>query len=150
MPLIGRIVVIMLALFVAYIAAGLAFAIGMVAPDLGFMDYDPMERFMFLGVAFITTGIAVTVALLPTLLLVVIAEALRMRSFLFYGVCGGLIGALIYFSTDISAQLENTTDITPVRFPLQLAAAAGIIGGLVYWLIAGRAAGKWRDAMGTF
>jgi len=29
---------------------------------------------------------------------------------------------------------------------LQLAAAAGIIGGLVYWLIAGRRAGAWRTS----
>jgi len=27
---------------------------------------------------------------------------------------------------------------------LQLAAAAGIIGGVAYWLIAGRKAGAWR------
>jgi len=28
---------------------------------------------------------------------------------------------------------------------LQLAAAAGIVGGIVYWLIAGRNAGRWRE-----
>ncbi len=145
MSLIGRIFVIFFALFFAYLAAGIAFAFGMVAPDIGFMDYDPVERFMFLGFAFITTGIAVTVALLPTFLLVILAEALNMRSFLFYGVCGGLVGLMVYFGTDVSAQLENSTDITPIRFPLQLAAAAGIIGGLAYWLIAGRNAGRWKE-----
>jgi hypothetical protein len=31
-----------------------------------------------------------------------------------------------------------------VRFPLQIALAAGIIAGMVYWLLAGRNAGKWR------
>lgn len=144
MSLIGRIFVVAFALFLAYLAAGVAFAIGMVAPDFGFMDYDPIERFMFMGAAFITTGIAVTVAIVPTLLLVVFAEALSYRSFLFYGVCGALVGAFVYFGTDVSGQLENTTDITPVRFPLQIALAAGIIAGMVYWLLAGRNAGKWR------
>jgi hypothetical protein len=41
--------------------------------------------------------------------------------------------------------MENSTDITPIRFSLQLAGAAGIIGGLIYWLVAGRNAGRWMD-----
>jgi len=28
---------------------------------------------------------------------------------------------------------------------VQLAAAAGAVGGFVYWFIAGRNAGRWRD-----
>jgi hypothetical protein len=60
-----------------------------------------------------------------------------------------VVGLLAYFATDISASLENTTDIVPVTYPMQLAAAAGIIGGLVYWLIAGRSAGRWRDALNS-
>jgi hypothetical protein len=145
MLLIGRIVVILFALWLAYMAAGLAFAAGMVVPDIGVMDYDPIERWIVFGVGFITTSIAVTIAILPTFLLVAIAEGLRLRSFLFYGVCGGLIGALVYFSTDTTTIMENSTDIAPIRFSLQLAAAAGILGGLVYWLIAGRNAGRWMD-----
>ena len=40
----------------------------------------------------------------------------------------GLIAALAWFSSDISVRLENTTDISPVGYGLQLVAAAGIIG----------------------
>ena len=69
-----------------------------------------------------------------------------MRSFLYYGVGGALVGLASYYGTDISVRLENTTDVTPVANALQLAAAAGIIGGLVYWLIAGRNAGRWRES----
>jgi hypothetical protein len=145
MLIIGRIVIILFALWLAYMAAGLAFAVGMIAPDIGVMDYDPVERWFVFGIGFITTSIAVTIAILPTFLLVAVAEGLRLRSFLFYGVCGGLIGAMVYFGTDTSMIMENSTDITPIRFSLQLAAAAGIIGGLVYWLIAGRNAGRWMD-----
>ncbi len=142
MSFIGRIFVILFALFFAYIAAGLAFALGMVAPDIGVMDYDPIERFFVFGIGFITTTIAVSIAIFPTLLLTGIAEALNLRSFLFYGVCGGLVGAMVYFGTDTTSIMENSTDITPIRFSLQLAAAAGIIGGIVYWLVAGRNAGR--------
>ena len=48
-------------------------------------------------------------------------------------------------SVDLSTALENTTDITPVGHGLEIVAAAGIVGGLVYWLIAGRNAGAWRE-----
>ena len=88
--------------------------------------------------------------MVPAVLVIAIAEAVRMRSFLYYGAGGALIGLIAYYGTDISARLENTTDIDPVRFPLQLAAAAGIIGGLVYWLLAGRNAGKWYERRPSF
>ena len=68
---------------------------------------------------------------------------MRIRSFLYYGVAGAVVGLASYFGSDISSRLENTTDVTPVGHVLQLAAAAGIVGGLVYWLIAGRKAGAW-------
>jgi hypothetical protein len=146
MSFIGRMFVIFFALIIAYIVAGVAFAIGMVVPDIGVMDYDPIERFAVFGIGFITTTIAVSIAIFPTLLLVGLAEAVNLRSVLFYGVCGGLIGAMVYFGTDNTALMENSTDITPIRFSLQLAAAAGIIGGLVYWLVAGRRAGYWKTS----
>jgi hypothetical protein len=61
-----------------------------------------------------------------------------------YGIGGALVALASYYGSDISVQLENTTDVTPVANTLQLAAAAGILGGLAYWLIAGRNAGRWR------
>ena len=84
-------------------------------------------------------------AIRPAALLIVIAEAARLRSFLYYGIGGALVGLASYYGSDISVRLENTTDVAPVANALQLAAAAGIIGGLVYWLIAGRNAGRGRE-----
>jgi hypothetical protein len=144
MSLIGRIVVVMIALLIALMAAGVALTIGVIVPDFG-LDTDPVERIVFFTFAFFATSFVGAVAMLPALLAIVFAEAARMRSFLYYGVCGALIGLIAYYGSDISTRLENTTDINPVGHALQLAAAAGIIGGLVYWLIAGRNAGKWRD-----
>jgi homospermidine synthase len=78
-------------------------------------------------------------------LAIVIGEAARLRNFLYYGVGGAVVGLASYYGTNISVRLENTTDVAPVTNALQLAAAAGIVGGLVYWLIAGRNAGRWRE-----
>jgi hypothetical protein len=146
MSLFGRIIVIFFALFLAIIAAGITLAIGIVAPDWSGVDSDPFERVSFFVVSFFATSFVGAVALLPALVVIVIAEAARLRNFLYYGVGGALVGLASYFGSDISVRLENTTDVTPVGHTLQLAAAAGIIGGLVYWIVAGRNAGRWRDS----
>jgi hypothetical protein len=144
MSLLGRIIVIFFALIIAGMAAGVALAIGIVAPDWPTMDSDPVERVSFFVLAFFATSFVGAAATLPALVLIVFAEAARMRSFLYYGVAGAVVGLASYFGSDVSSRLENTTDVTPVGHALQLAAAAGIIGGIVYWLIAGRRAGAWR------
>jgi phosphotransferase system glucose/maltose/N-acetylglucosamine-specific IIC component len=145
MSLFGRIIVIFFALLVAIVAAGIVLAIGIVAPDWGVGDSDPVERVSFFIVSFFATSFVGAVAILPALVVVLITEAARLRNFLYYGVGGALVGLASYYGSDISVQLENTTDVTPVGNTLQLAAAAGIIGGIVYWLIAGRNAGRWRE-----
>jgi len=144
MSFIGRLFVICFAFFFAALAAGLALAIGVVAPDFRGIDSDPIERIWFFGFAFLATGYAVGAALLPSLIAIALAEAARIRSVLFYALGGALIGLATFYSVDLSDILENTTDITPVGHGMELAAAAGIVGGLVYWLIAGRRAGAWR------
>ena len=145
MSLLGRIIVIFFALIAASMAAGIALSIGIISPDWAGVDSDPFERITFFVFAFFATSFIGAAAALPALVLILFAEAMRMRSLLFYGVAGAVVGLAAYFGSDISARLDNTTDMVPVGHALQLAAAAGIIGGLVYWLIAGRKAGVWRE-----
>jgi phosphotransferase system glucose/maltose/N-acetylglucosamine-specific IIC component len=145
MSLFGRIIVIFFALIVAIVAAGIVLAIGIVAPDWAGVDSDLFERVSFFIVSFFATSFVGAVAMLPALVVIIISEAARLRNFLFYGVGGALVGLASYYGSDISVRLENTTDVAPVGNTLQLAAAAGIVGGVVYWLIAGRNAGRWRE-----
>jgi len=145
MALLGRIIVILFALLLAIIAAGITLSIGIIAPDWTGVDADPVERISFFVFSFFATSFVGAVAFLPAALFIVVSEAARWRNFLYYGVGGALVGLASYYGSDISVQLENTTDVAPVSNALQLAAAAGIIGGLVYWLIAGRNAGRWRE-----
>ena len=144
MSLFGRIIVIIFGLLVAIIVAGITLAIGIVLPEWATMDSDPVERVIFFFAAFFATSYVGAVAIFPAALVIVILEAVGMRSFLYYGIGGALVALASYYGSDISVQLENTTDVTPVANTLQLAAAAGILGGLAYWLIAGRNAGRWR------
>jgi hypothetical protein len=149
MSLLGRIIVIFFALIVATTAAGITLAVGIISPDWAGVDSDPVERVSFFVVAFFATSFVGAAATFPALVLIVFAEAARMRSLLYYGVAGAAVGLAAYFGSDVSSRLENTTDVVPVGHALQLAAAAGIIGGLVYWLIAGRKAGRWREPRGV-
>jgi hypothetical protein len=144
MSLFGRIIVIIFGLLVAIMVAGITLAIGIVLPEWATMDSDPVERVIFFFAAFFATSYVGAVAIFPAALVIVILEAVGMRSFLYYGIGGALVALASYYGSDISVQLENTTDVTPVANTLQLAAAAGILGGLAYWLIAGRNAGRWR------
>jgi H+/Cl- antiporter ClcA len=141
----GRIIVIAFALIVASIIAGIALAIGIVAPDRSWLDSDPIERVMFFTVSFFATSFIGATAFVPAVLLVAVAEIMRLRRVLYYAAAGAVVGLASYFGSNVELRLENTTDVSPVFHPLQLAAAAGIIGGLVYWLLAGRNAGRWRE-----
>jgi hypothetical protein len=145
MALFGRIIVIAFALIVSVMAAGVALAIGIIAPDWPWLDSDPFERVTFFVVSFFATSFIGATAFVPALLLIVLAEAGRMRSLLYYAAAGAAVGLASYFGSDVELRLENTTDVSPVFHPLQLAAAAGIVGGLMYWLLAGRNAGRWRS-----
>jgi hypothetical protein len=145
MSFFGRLIVVFFSLMVAIMIAGITLAIGIIAPDWRGIDSDPIERVNFFIVSFFATSFAGAVAFLPALIVVVFAEIARMRSFIYYGVGGALVALASYYGSDISIRLENTTDVAPVGNTLQLAAAAGIIGGLAYWLLAGRNAGRWRE-----
>ena len=82
---------------------------------------------------------------MPAVILIVIAETFDIRSIFYYAIGGAVMALLAYYMADISPALENTTDISPVGYGLQLVAASGIIGGFVYWLLAGRKAGRWKN-----
>jgi H+/Cl- antiporter ClcA len=109
------------------------------------LDADPVERVMFFTVSFFATSFVGASAFVPSLLLIIVAEIMRLRSLLYYAAAGAVVGLTSYFGSNVELRLENTTDVAPVFHPLQLAAAAGIVGGLAYWLLAGRNAGRWRE-----
>jgi hypothetical protein len=143
--MLGRIIVIFFSLLVAMMVAGIALAIGIILPDRSWLDADPLERVMFFTVSFFATSFIGASAFVPSLLLNIVAEIMRLRSLLYYAAAGAVVGLTSYFGSNVELRLENTTDVAPVFHPLQLAAAAGIVGGLAYWLLAGRRAGRWRD-----
>jgi H+/Cl- antiporter ClcA len=143
--MLGRILAILFSLIIAMMIAGIVLAVGILVPDRSWLDADPVERVMFFTVSFFATSYIGATAFVPAVLLIVVAEVMRLRNLLYYAAAGAVVGLTSFFGSNVELRLENTTDVTPVFHPLQLAAAAGIVGGLAYWLLAGRNAGRGRE-----
>jgi hypothetical protein len=106
------------------------------------VDSDPdgdAVVMLFTGAAvFFALGTAALAMTLPALLAVALAEIVAIRSWLYYCAAGGLAAWLGWWSMD-GARKDNPLFNEPT-----LIAAAGIAGGLAYWLVAGWNAGFWR------
>jgi hypothetical protein len=82
------------------------------------------------------------IGLLPTLLVIVITEGFGLRSIVVYGVIGGALALVMVYGLDFGGYIAAPgSDLARER---EVFAAAGIAGGLVYWLFAGRRAGVWK------
>jgi hypothetical protein len=146
MALIGRLIVIFFAFLAASLVAGIIVVIAVLFPefsDLGTAPIDPSALNVVLGFGFIFIS---GFALLPALIVVMVTEAFYIRSVLAYAVGGGLVGLGCYLGL-IPFDPDTLRFDGIVRRHLEIMTGAGIVAGLVYWLIAGRNAGAWREPL---
>jgi hypothetical protein len=139
MALIGRIVVILFALLCAGFAASAVFTVAVLArgwSDLLLLSVESGALALVIGLGGVIVS---TVALLPVAAVIIVAEAFAWRSVLFYAALGLVLALWAYFSGFSLAAPEEA-----VAREAEISAAAGIAGGLAYWLVAGRNAGAWR------
>ena len=147
MALVGRIIVILFALWLATIAAGIVWSVGLLGSQWSALSGDVGERIVFWGAAFIASSVTATLLFLPMLIAVVVAEAFKVRSLLIHVVAAVALFLLAYQGAGLGRSGEESIDHAPppVSRDAEIAAAAGIVFGLTYWLIAGRKAGRWRE-----
>lgn len=143
-----RIVMMFVGYVWACIAAALVLALGTLTPQwddffgaLGMQSPDAQSTAMWVVVGF-GAFVIFFVGFLPTLLVIVIAEGLGLRSIVVYGVLGGALALAAAYGLDFFGRVAPP-DIDLAR-EREVFAAAGIAGGLVYWLFAGRNAGAWK------
>jgi hypothetical protein len=144
MALIGRLFVILFGFFAACLVAGMIVVAAVLFPefsDLGAGPVDPAVLNIVLAFGFIFIS---GFALLPALLVVAITEAFYIRSVLAYAVGGGLVGLACYLGL-VPFDPATLSFDGIVRRHLEIMTGAGIVAGLVYWMIAGRSAGAWRQ-----
>ena len=141
MALIARIFVVLFAFFAASIVAALVLTLGLLPAEFDELTPMPGAHAGFgLAVAFSAVLIS-GYALIPAMLFIAIAEGFRLRSFLFYAGFGAVMALLIAYGSNFSI---DGSAYPFVGRELEVFAAAGIAGGLVYWALAGRKAGAWR------
>jgi hypothetical protein len=98
---------------------------------------DPILRHggatVFGGVLFAST-VAPALTALPALIAVVAGEVLKMRSWIYYVVVGGLSLAAIPL---LASAPEAGPGTIPAGEYMTIFATAGFAGGFIYWLLAG-------------
>jgi hypothetical protein len=145
MALIGRLFVILFAFLAACLVAGMIVIGAVLFPeftDLGIGNIDPAVN-VVIGLGFIFIS---GFALLPAMLVAAITEAFYIRSVLAYAVGGALVGAACYLGL-IPFDPDTMRFDGIVRRHLEIMTGAGIVAGLIYWMIAGRNAGAWRERL---
>jgi hypothetical protein len=144
MALIGRLFLILFGFLAACLVAGMIVVVAVLFPefsDLGSGPVDPGALNMVLGLGFIVIS---GFALLPAMIVAAITEAFYVRGGLTYAVGGGVVGLACYLGL-VPFDPETLRFGGIVRRHLEIMTGAGIVAGLVYWMIAGRNAGAWRE-----
>jgi hypothetical protein len=144
MALIGRLFVIFFAFLAACLAAGMIVVCAVLFPEFSDLGAGPVDQGalnIVLGFGFIFIS---GFALLPAMIVAAITEAFYVRSALAYAVGGGLVGLACYLGL-VPFDPDTLSFDGIVRRHLEIMTGAGIAAGVVYWMIAGRNAGAWRE-----
>jgi hypothetical protein len=148
MSVIARIIMALVAYGFACLAAALVLTLGSLAPNWNEVmtplgpDSTAFPSIALWSVTGIAAIIIFSVGFLPALLVIALAEGLALRSAVIYGVVGALLALAMAYGLDFAGYIATPDgDLARNR---EVFAAAGIAGGLVYWLIAGRRAGAWK------
>ena len=96
------------------------------------VDVDRLVNF-----AFYAHDLAAAATIMPALLVIIIGEVARIRSWVYYIVGGAL--ALLALPL-LARSGQYTGELAHIGAVWQVLATAGFAGGLVYWMIAGRSA----------
>jgi hypothetical protein len=144
MALIGRLFVILFGFLAACLVAGMIVVGAVLYPefsDFGSNPIDPDALNIVLGFGFIFVS---GFALLPAMIVAAVTEAFSIRGALAYAVGGAIIGLACYLGL-VPFDPETLRFEGIVRRHLEIMTGAGIVGGVIYWMIAGRNAGAWRE-----
>jgi hypothetical protein len=132
----------------ACIAAALVLTIGTLTPQwnevmtsFGLQSPHAQSTALWIVVA-LGALVIFAVGFLPTLLVIALTEGLALRSIVVYGVVGCALTLAGAYGLDFAGYITAPGD--DLAHQREVFAAAGIAGGLVYWLFAGRQAGRWK------
>ncbi len=145
MAIIGRLFAVFFGFLAACLIASIVVLWALFFPEVNDVSFDVDQGAinLILGFGFILVS---GFALLPAAIIALITEAFSIRHILAYAIGGALAGLFCYLGF-IPFDTVNMTFNGIVRRHLEVMVGAGILGGVVYWLIAGRNAGAWRRSV---
>jgi hypothetical protein len=149
MTALFRLVMMLIGYIWACIAASAVLTLGTLAPNWNDLqalgqslgqsgDVPTVALWATIGIGAV---IIFAIGFFPTLLAVVLVEGFRLRSIVVYGVIGCALALAAVYGLDFGGYV--TAPSADMMHEREVFAAAGIAGGLVYWLFAGRRAGAW-------
>lgn len=145
MQIIFRFFVALFAFWIASIAAAAVLVLGAGAPDLPRPDDWPVVAILI----FTTSAFVAAFAFTPSVVVILLAESFAWRSVVLYAIAGGAVALFCGYTLGFVEYEPQFRFDVPFGTNFELMAAAGIAGGLVYWLAAGRTAGGWRSETKT-
>lgn len=143
MALIGRLFVVLFGFLAACLAAAIIVVGAVLLPEFSDFGAGPIDQGALNIVAGFGFIVISGIALVPAMIVVAITEAFHVRGALTYATGGALAGLACYLGLvpfdPATLEFEGI-----VRRHLEIMTGAGIVAGMVYWMIAGRNAGAWR------
>ncbi|HEV2955701.1 MAG TPA: hypothetical protein VGX95_06255 [Xanthobacteraceae bacterium] len=142
MALLGRIFVVIFAFVLACVAAAAVMTFALLLPGWSeLIDRYPDQQSIAVVVGLSAIFFSLY-AMLPAMLMIALAEGFRLRSVLFYALAGAALALGSAYGWDL--RLLRSPDDDLGGRGVEIMAAVGIVGGFVYWALAGRSAGAWR------
>ena len=97
---------------------------------------------LFFSIPFVALFVAYF-AFMPAAVAILVSEILGRRDWLFYALAGAVVAAVFLGFAHQTA--DANFEITDPRV-IAAVIGSGMVGGIFYWLSAGRSAGSWRQA----
>ena len=142
MAVLVRIAMIVLAYILACLAASLILTVGTLTPEWDDLTALGMGSLAVWAVVMVGAAVIGGIAMMPALLVIALTEGLAWRSSLIYAALGSVLALSLSYGLDFAGYSGDPA--SPLAHEREVLAAAGIAGGFVYWLFAGRKAGSWK------
>jgi hypothetical protein len=142
LALLARIFVVFFAFVLACVAAAAVTTFALLLPGWSALIDRPPDQQSIAVMVGLSAAFFSIYAMVPAMLVIAIAEGFRLRSVFFYTLAGAALALCSAYGWDL--QLLRSADEDLGTRGAEIMAAVGIVGGFVYWAIAGRNAGSWR------
>jgi hypothetical protein len=142
MVVLVRIMVVFFAYILGCVAASIILTIGTLTPEWDDLTSMGMSTLVVWSTVGVGAAIIASIAFMPALLVIALAEGFAWRSSILYAALGGALALSLSYGLDFAGYIGEPGN--PMVREREVFAAAGIAGGFVYWLFAGRKAGTWK------